>query len=143
MRIEATPRNRAGELALEIYRRTLEQVRGDRLVREHVQLNGQHLFIDDLSYHLFDFDRVVVAGAGKASVAMAQGLEQVLGSRIHDGLIITKHGHGEPWRKPCRKNPNGGCPDLRQMFGFLCVGRYVPHLADNAGVGHVSSVSVN
>lgn len=96
MRIRATPRNRAGELALEIYRRTLEQVRGDRLVREHVQLNGRHLIIDDLSYHLSDFDRVVVAGAGKASVAMAHGLEQVLGSLIHDGLIITKHGHGEP-----------------------------------------------
>lgn len=96
MKIEATPRNRAGELALEIYRRTLEQVRGDRLVREHVQLNGRHLLIDDLSYHLSDFDRIVVAGAGKASVAMAQGLEQVLGSLIHDGLIITKHGHSEP-----------------------------------------------
>lgn len=96
MKIEATPRNRAGELALEIYRRTLEQVRGDRLVREHVHLSGRHLLIDDLSYHLSDFDRLVLAGAGKASVAMARGLEQVLGSLIHDGLIVTKHSHSEP-----------------------------------------------
>lgn len=65
-------------------------------MREHVQLSGRHLLISDLSYHLSDFDRIVVAGAGKASVAMAQGLEQVLGSLIHDGLIVTKHGHSEP-----------------------------------------------
>ncbi len=83
-------------MALEVYRRTVEQVRGDRLVKEHVHLNGRHLLIDDLSFHLSDFDRVVVAGAGKASVAMAQGLEQVLGSLIYDGLVVTKHGHSEP-----------------------------------------------
>lgn len=64
-------------------------------MQEHVQLNGRHLIIDDLSFHLSDFNRIVVAGAGKASASMANGLEQVLGSVIHDGLIVTKHGHSE------------------------------------------------
>ena len=38
--------------------------------------------------------RVVVAGAGKAAAALAQGLEACLGDRIADGLIIVKYGHG-------------------------------------------------
>ncbi|MBC8065100.1 MAG: DUF4147 domain-containing protein [Chlorobia bacterium] len=96
MRIEATPRNRAGELSLEIYAKTLALVRGDRLVKNHVSLNGHHLLVDDLRFNLTEIDRVVVAGAGKAAPAMAQGLEEILGQRIHDGLIVTKHGHAEP-----------------------------------------------
>ena len=96
MRVEATPRNRAGELALEVYLRTLEACRGDVLVREHVRLEGDILYISDQQYYLRDFDRVFVAGAGKASVAMAQGIEGILGDRIAEGLIVTKYGHAEP-----------------------------------------------
>ena len=96
MRMSATPHNRAGELALEIYRRTLEECRGDRLVERHVRLDGDVLRIDGLDYDLRDYDRVIVAGAGKASVAMAQGIEGILGDRISEGLIVTKYGHGDP-----------------------------------------------
>lgn len=98
MSFQANPRNRAGELALDIYRQTLAKVSGDQLVRDHVRLIGRHLFVDDLSFHLSDYDRLVVAGAGKASVAMARGLEENLGTHIYDGLIVTKHGHREPLR---------------------------------------------
>ncbi len=96
MRIAATPRNRAGEVALEIYRRTLKRMRGDILVREHVQLREQDILTNDLIFNLSDFDRVIVAGAGKASAAMAKGLEEVLGNRIHDGLVVTKYWHVVP-----------------------------------------------
>jgi glycerate 2-kinase len=94
--VQATPHNRAGELALEIYRRTLEECRGDRLVERHVRLEGDVLGIDGLDYDLRDHDRVIVAGAGKASVAMAQGIEEILGDRISEGLIVTKYGHNKP-----------------------------------------------
>lgn len=93
MKIEATPRNRAGELALEIYRRTLEQIRGDRLVEAQVWLEGDMLFVDDIALNLPDYERIFVCGAGKASPAMAQGLLNVLGDRIHGGLVVTKHDH--------------------------------------------------
>lgn len=42
---------------------------------------------------LNDFDRVLVLGFGKAAAHMARGVEHVLGSRITDGLVITKYGH--------------------------------------------------
>ena len=96
MTIQATPHNRAGELALEIYRRTLEECRGDALVRQHVRLDGDILHIRDLQYKLADYDRVIVAGAGKASAAMAQGIEEILCDRIAEGLIVTKYAHSQP-----------------------------------------------
>jgi glycerate-2-kinase len=45
------------------------------------------------SYDLRSFDRVVVAGAGKASARMAQALERVLGTYLDSGLIVVKTGH--------------------------------------------------
>ena len=96
MKLVAQPRNRAGELALDVYRRTLEWARGDNLIREVLWLNGEILIADDWAVDLNDFDRILVLGAGKASVAMAQGVESVLGDRITEGLIVTKYGHSDP-----------------------------------------------
>jgi glycerate 2-kinase len=39
------------------------------------------------------YRRIFVIGAGKASAAMAEAAESVLGRRISGGLINTKHGH--------------------------------------------------
>ncbi|MCC7229856.1 MAG: DUF4147 domain-containing protein [Fimbriimonadaceae bacterium] len=93
MKVVAHPMSKAAELTLEIYRRTLEEVRGDRLIESQVWLEDGQLHIDDLDFDLDDYRRIVVAGAGKASVAMAQGLESILGSRISEGLIVAKDGH--------------------------------------------------
>src|SRR5437667_4371385 len=38
--------------------------------------------------------RLIVIGAGKASARMAQVVEEILGSHITGGLIVTKYGHG-------------------------------------------------
>ena len=43
--------------------------------------------------------RVFVVGAGKASAAMAQGVEEVLGARIAKGLINVKYGHTVPLQR--------------------------------------------
>ena len=44
-------------------------------------------------YDLSTFSRVLVLGLGKAAAAMAQAVEDVLGSRITAGLIAVKPGH--------------------------------------------------
>jgi len=40
--------------------------------------------------------RILVIGAGKAAAPMARAVEEILGSRISEGLIVTKDGHGLP-----------------------------------------------
>lgn len=43
--------------------------------------------------------RLIVLGAGKPSAKMAQVVEEILGSHITDGLIVTKYGHALPLRR--------------------------------------------
>ncbi|HSI72434.1 MAG TPA: DUF4147 domain-containing protein [Fimbriimonas sp.] len=82
-------------MALSIYARVLEAVRGDRLISQAVQRIGSDLFVQDQRLDLSAFSRVLICGAGKASVAMAQGLVAVLGEHCSGGLIVTKEGHAE------------------------------------------------
>lgn len=48
----------------------------------------------EIRVNLGKINRIVVIGAGKASPAMASGVEQVLGEKISAGLIVTKTGPG-------------------------------------------------
>ncbi len=51
------------------------------------------LLVDQYSYDLAQFRRVLVVGAGKAGAPMVQAVETVLGDRISDGLVVVKTGH--------------------------------------------------
>lgn len=44
----------------------------------------------------FEAQRVFILAVGKAAGAMAQGAEEVLGNRVHGGLVVTKEGHEVP-----------------------------------------------
>lgn len=78
-------------MAIRIYERVLEAVRADRLVRAAVEREGDLLFVQGQPYDLASYRRVWIAGAGKASVAMAQALSEVLGERLAGGVVVTKH----------------------------------------------------
>ena len=43
--------------------------------------------------------RVIVVGAGKAAARMAQVVEEILGTHLSDGLVVTKYDHGLPLRR--------------------------------------------
>ncbi|SPP63856.1 glycerate kinase type-2 family protein [Nitrospira lenta] len=60
---------------------------------------GHRLQVGHRRYDLRFFDRVVVVGAGKASVRMAQALERVLGPYLDGGLIVVKTGHRLPTKR--------------------------------------------
>ncbi|NUO78466.1 glycerate kinase [candidate division KSB1 bacterium] len=58
-------------------------------VQRALQRDGDLLTVADEVLDLRDFRRVLVLGAGKASVAMAAGVEACLGEMIDDGLVVT------------------------------------------------------
>ena len=62
------------------------------LIRNHVRLKGQRLYIGDISFDLTEYERIMVAGSGKASGAMAEALEETLGRRIDTGLVNVPKG---------------------------------------------------
>jgi len=68
-------------------------------VRRHVRVEAGVLVAGRRRYRLDAFERVWILGAGKASAAMAQACEHVLGSRVAGGLIVTKYGHGAHLRR--------------------------------------------
>jgi len=51
--------------------------------------------LEEARYPLDAFDRVLVAGMGKAGASMARGLEEALGDRIAGGVVAVKEGHLE------------------------------------------------
>jgi len=75
------------------------------------------------------FSRIIVVGAGKASAAMAQAAEKVLGRRITAGLINTKDGHFAPLRRIELNECSHPVPDQRGVDGA----RRIAALARDAG----------
>ncbi len=61
-------------------------------VLRRMSVKGQMLQVGRRCYDLRQYHRVVAVGAGKASVTMAQALEQVLGSRLDGGLLVVNRG---------------------------------------------------
>ncbi len=68
-------------------------------VRRAVKADGDTLLAGDASYDLSGFDRIVVVGAGKATARMARAVEEILGDKITDGVIVVKYSHTAALRK--------------------------------------------
>ena len=66
----------------------------EHALRSRINVQGETLTIAGRDYDLRNFDRIRLLGAGKASAAMAKVAEDILGDLIHDGVVVTKYGHG-------------------------------------------------
>jgi glycerate 2-kinase len=76
--------------ALDIVEAGLRALDPGRAVREAVRLEGDRLHVEGRVYELGRDDRVLVAGAGKASLSVAAALEEILGPRLQGGLVVTR-----------------------------------------------------
>lgn len=79
-----------------IFRAGLRAVDPRVAVKRHVRRQGDSLVMGDRTYSLADFKNVFVIGAGKASAAMAEPLEEILGDRLISGFLNVKYGHSRP-----------------------------------------------
>lgn len=84
------------EAAQKIWESALHAANPATCVRRALQVDGDSLVINGKEFP--SVRRVIVIGAGKATSRMAQVVEEILGSRIGSGLIVTKYGHGLPLR---------------------------------------------
>lgn len=71
-------------------------------VRRSLRKLRNVLHVGGARYDLRDFDRVFFLGIGKASVAMATAVAEIVGPELQGGLVITKHGHGGKLPKALR-----------------------------------------
>ncbi|MGH7394283.1 MAG: DUF4147 domain-containing protein, partial [Candidatus Methylomirabilales bacterium] len=82
----------------EIFQAALDAANPRIAIHRYVRREGEKLLADGAVYDL-DRGRVVVVGAGKACAAMAAAVEEVLGDRIRDGVVVVKDGTALPLRR--------------------------------------------
>jgi hydroxypyruvate reductase len=85
--------------AKKVFRTGLQAVSPSKAIRRCCHRKNDQLFIGDQCYNLLDYRRVTVVGAGKATAAMAQVMEEFLDDKIEKGLICVKYGHGAALKK--------------------------------------------
>ena len=86
---------RLREAATAIFNAGIRAVDPVGCVEKHLCLSKERLLVGETCYPLDEIGKIFVVGAGKASAAMARSVENILGNRIDQGLVITKYGHGD------------------------------------------------
>ena len=87
------------DAALAIFHAGLRAGEVGSLLRQAVRFDGRRLGVGSADFDLTRIHRLLVLGAGKASGAMAQALEELLEDRIADGLVVVKDGYRAPTRR--------------------------------------------
>jgi glycerate 2-kinase len=77
----------------ELARAALAAVEPAAAVHRHVRRAGDVLVVANRRYDLRDYERVFVLGGGKAAVPMVTAVADTLGSRLAEGVVVTKYGH--------------------------------------------------
>jgi glycerate 2-kinase len=67
-------------------------------IRRHLVRQGDRLTIGGEAVDLQRVRRIVAVGLGKAGAPMAAAVEEILGDRIEQGVVVTKYGHLQPTR---------------------------------------------
>jgi len=81
------------EIAEKIFIHAVKRVHPEKLIKDHVKLLGSVLTIDSLELLLKKINNIYIIGAGKATAAMASGIEEMLGNRLSGGHIVVKYNH--------------------------------------------------
>ncbi len=103
--------------AEEIFRAALKAVDPIEAVFRYVKLVDGALQVGERRFEFKDYDRILVVGAGKAGAPMARALEDLLGDRISDGVIVVKEGHGLPLQHVRIHEAGHPVPDERGIQG--------------------------
>ncbi len=81
-----------GEAVTRIMAAALHAVEPAAAIRRSVRRQDQHLWVDSHVYDLDTYDRIMVVGAGKAGLPMAQAVVDLLGDYVTAGVVIIKDG---------------------------------------------------
>ncbi|MBN1148720.1 MAG: glycerate kinase [Anaerolineales bacterium] len=82
-----------GESVVRVLQAALEAVDPQAAVARSMRRTSDRLIIEEQAYDLKQFERLLVVGAGKAGMPMAQAVENILGDRLTQGIMIVKEGY--------------------------------------------------
>lgn len=104
--------------ALEMIKSGVAAVDPHEAVRRHVRRVDHRLIVHGKEYNLDRFENVAIVGGGKASGAMAETLEEILGEYLTTGFVnVLKENRGVKTKK-VKLNPAGHpLPDEKGLKG--------------------------
>ncbi len=85
--------------ARELFDQAIKEADPRKCVLEHLDLKGERLRVGGESFNLSDFKSVYVVAFGKAAFAMAAALEELLGERITEGIVVSNARSERAFRK--------------------------------------------
>ena len=78
-----------------LFDRALREADPGKCVLEHLELRDEHLKVAGESFDLSEFESLYVIAFGKAASSMAAALEELLGDRITEGIVVSNvHAEG-------------------------------------------------
>lgn len=108
--------------AEDIFRASLVPVDPHAAVKNFVRVDGHTLILgkegqDKVKLDLSGFDRISLVGGGKATAPMAKAMEELLGEKIHTGLITVKYGFTEALHHTGIREAGHPVPDEQGIEG--------------------------
>jgi glycerate 2-kinase len=85
--------------ANQIFKHVLDILDPERLVKNKVSIQDSTLIVEGREYRLNNYENIYVVGGGKACAPMAKAIEELLGDRLENGIIVVKYNHGLPLKK--------------------------------------------
>ncbi len=87
----------AKDIALQIVEHVIAKADPYRIVKETVEVEGSKIVVEGKSFEIRG--DIYVVAIGKASCPMAKAIEELLGDKIKEGVVITKYGYSMPLSK--------------------------------------------
>ncbi len=105
------------EHANEIFKHALSTLDPEQLIKEKVSIQDSTLIVEKREYNLNNYENIYVVGGGKACAPMAKAMEELLGDKIDNGLIVVKYNHGLPLNKIETVEASHPIPDKNGIRG--------------------------
>jgi glycerate-2-kinase len=83
---------RARAILVEAVNKAISSADPSSAMRRHLKLDGRRLKVGSKNFNLSKIGKIVVVGGGKASGAMAEMLEKMLGDKITNGVVNIPKG---------------------------------------------------
>lgn len=76
------------QLLFDVYMQTLQEITPQRLITKQCRLENEMLHINGTVYDLSRYKRIVLLGSGKAVIPMAEAVQELLGDKIIETLLV-------------------------------------------------------
>ncbi|MDK2782051.1 MAG: glycerate 2-kinase [Archaeoglobi archaeon] len=125
-------------IAIELIEAGINAANPYRAVRRSVSIEDEILKICDSEIDLREYRNIYVLGAGKASLPLAKALEEILGDRIKEGIVVVRR-KTEELRRIEVLEASHPIPDERSYKAAL----RIAEVAKKAGGGDLVIASQN